>query len=165
MDGQGCMVGIRADVGVVMRLKSEWVYGGRYRLCTCRSWKNPTVHYVATWHCLTIPHWSSNSSKFCPTHQTVNISMHIFFNIEFGSIDLPNMYKDQLHTHLFWGCLRFSFIDILPLFLRRYKSYEFMKRLIYYPRNWGFIQCSNTQFSLFPMKIDACHFTQNGNYQ
>ena len=104
MDGQGCMVGICADVGVVMRLKSEWVYGGHYRLCSCCSWKNPTVHYVATWCCLTIPHWSSNLPKFCPTHQTVNISMHIFFNIEFGSIDLPNMYKDQLHTHMFWGC-------------------------------------------------------------
>jgi hypothetical protein len=103
MDGQ-CMVGVHADADVVMRLKSEWMYGGRYRLCTCHSWKNLTVHYVATCHRSTIPHWNSNSSKFCPTHQTVNISTHIFFNIEFGSIDLPNMYnmaRPITHTYVF----------------------------------------------------------------
>ena len=39
-----------------------------------------------------------------------------------------------------------------------YESPEFTKRLVYYPRNRGFIQCSNAEFSLFPMKIDGASF-------
>lgn len=115
MDGQGCMLEIHAYVGVVMSLKSEWVYGGCYRGCTRHSWKNLTVHYVATWCCLTIPH----VVKILSDSPHCQYIYAYFFDIKFGSIDRPNMYNinDQLHTCMF---LRFSFIDILPLKLQIY---------------------------------------------
>ena len=43
-----------------------------------------------------------------------------------------------------------------------YESSEFTKRLVYYPGSRRFFQCSNTELSLSPTKIDG--FPHSGNF-
>jgi hypothetical protein len=141
MDGQERMVGIHAHAGVVMRLKSKRVDITDRVLVVVEKSNSALRSYLTQLHSPTFKLKFVKISSNPPDchyniefgsidrpnmyNTDVEISMRMFFNIEFGSIDLPNTHVLRLPPFS-----RPSLPPILNYFSDVCDKYKFLPQLL-----------------------------------